>query len=77
MKETETLLTDWVREVDDLHSTNEWLLFFRVPKLMNLYETLQQSNPPVAAVAQEIGFLFKKDLITREVLQCSIQVLFI
>jgi len=65
---------DWVDEVEKLHNSNEWLLFFRIPKLIVLFETLRSEECDVARVHQEIGFLFQRDIPTRQKLHEAIKV---
>ena len=65
---------NWVGEVEQLHNSNEWLLFFRIPKLTVLYETLTSEKCDVAMIQQEIGFLFQRDVATRQKLHAAIEV---
>ena len=64
----------WVDEVEKLHNRNEWLLFFRIPKLIVFFETFKSEKCDVARVHQEIGFLFQRDVATRQKLHEAIKV---
>ena len=63
-----------MNEVENLLSSNKWLLFFRVPKLMVLYEALTAKTPSVSAIIQEIGFLFKRNVHTSEIFKNAVKV---
>ena len=66
--------TKWVSEVERLHSSYKWLLFFHIPKLIALYEILRSEKCDVVGVHQEIGFLFQRDAATRRKLRVAIEV---
>ena len=65
-----------MNKLEEVHSSYKWLLFFRVPKLMMLYEALAAEKPSVPAIIKEVGFLFKRDPDTRESLGTAITVNF-
>ena len=49
----------------DLHSKYQWLLFFRIPKLMKLSEcldeyTVKSVDEDLTRVVQEIGFMIRR-----------------
>ena len=69
-------LTEWINEVEDLHSHYKWLLFFHIPKLINLHELLMSQNPSVSDISYQVSFLFKRDTDTRKQLKESIAVSF-
>ena len=56
-------LNDWKETVQTLHSKYKWLLFFRIPKLMQLCKYLDSSmifdNSLLHCVLQEIQFLLQ------------------
>jgi len=64
----------WVNEVEQLHSSYKWLLFFRIPKLIVVYEILRSEKCDVARVHQEISFLFQRNATTRQKLHEVIEV---
>ena len=76
MIEAEAVLREWVNKLEKVHSTYKWLLFFRVPKLMMLYEALAAEEPSIPTIINEVGFLFKRDPDTRELLSTAIEVNF-
>lgn len=51
------MLNTWLQHVNKLRNQYEWLLFFRVPKLLLLYNLLQAEHPNVGAIMHEINFL--------------------
>ena len=67
-------LEKWIKEVEQLHNSNEWLLFFRIPKLIVLYEILKSERCDTARIYQEIGFLFHRDATTRQELHKAVEV---
>ena len=70
----ESTLTEWINKVEELHTSYKWLLFFRVPKLMILYDLLRADKPCISEIVQEIGFLFKRDAASRALLQGVVMV---
>jgi len=58
---TEVKLRTWMQRVTELRSQYNWLLFFRVPKLLLLYHLLIVEHPYVEAIVHEISFLFSHD----------------
>ena len=64
----------WMEAVESVHNSNKWLLFFRVPKLIVLYEALTAKNPSIPAIIQEIGFLFQRNVHTSEVFKSAVKV---
>lgn len=50
-----------MQRVTELRSQYNWLLFFRVPKLLLLYHLLIVEHPYVEAIVHEISFLFSHD----------------
>ena len=64
----------WMGKVENLHNSNKWLLFFRVPKLIVLYEALTAESPSVPAIIQEIGFLFQRKAHTNESFKSAVTV---
>lgn len=79
----ETELADWNDQVEKLHSSYKWLLFFRVPKLRILNDLLigyatqpsQDSDPQhLLNIVREIGFLFRNDSETRKALEPIVEV---
>ena len=65
----ESILTEWMNKVEELHTSYKWLLFFRFPKLMVLYDLLRADKPCISEIVQEIGFLFQRDANSRALLQ--------
>ncbi len=76
MIEAEAVLEEWVDKLEEVHSHYKWLLFFRAPKLMMLYETLVAEKPSIPTIINEVGFLLKRDPDTRELLSTAIEVSF-
>ena len=70
------MLTNWIKEVEQLHNSNKWLLFFRIPKLIALYEILKSKRCDVSKtrIHQEVGFLFQRDATTRQELDKALEV---
>ena len=60
----QTTLNDWNRTVQTLHTEYKWLLFFRIPKLMQLCKYLPSESTIVDSRAygiyQEIQFLVQR-----------------
>ena len=52
--------------MDRLHHDYKWLLFFNIPKLMNVHSLLKNPDPCATKIFHEVSFLFKKDADTRE-----------
>ena len=59
------ILNDWNRTVQTLHAEYKWLLFFRIPKLMQLCKylpsesTIVDSNS-IYGIYQEVQFLLQR-----------------
>lgn len=68
------VLKTWISEVEQLHNSNKWLLFFRIPKLLLLYKVLTYESCDVTRIHQEIGFLFQRDVTSRQELNKALQV---
>ena len=51
------MLNTRMQRVDKLRNQYDWLLFFRVPKLLLLYHLLQAENPNAGTIMHEISFL--------------------
>ena len=70
------MLTNWIKEVEQLHNSNKWLLFFRIPKLIALYQILKSKRCDVSKtrIHQEVGFLFQRDVTTRQELDKALEV---
>ncbi len=64
----------WLTEVEGLHAKYRWLLFFRVPKLMILYELISAEVLSPSTIISEIGFLFQNDPLTRVKLSPLVEV---
>ena len=58
------ILNEWNKTVHTLHSNYKWLLFFRIPKLMQLCKYLDSSSKVDATLGhgiyQEIQFLLQR-----------------
>ena len=63
-----------MKKVENLLNSNKWLLFFRVPKLILLYEALTAEKPSVPAIIQEIGFLFQRNAHANEGFRSAVEV---
>ena len=63
-----------MEKIENVHSSNKWLLFFRVPKLIVLCEALTAEKPSVPAIIQEIGFLFQRNAHTNEGFKSAVKV---
>ena len=63
-----------MKKVENIHNSNKWLLFFRVPKLIVLYEALTAEVPSLYAIIQEIGFLFQRNAHKNEDFKCAVEV---
>ena len=57
MVKAKSTLSDWNKMVEALHSKYKWLLFFRVPKLMQVCKYLHTES--IQNIYQEIQFLFE------------------
>ena len=58
VKDMEDELTDWKQSVTKLHSENSWLLFFRIPKLLKLYQLISGNlEDKETKIINEISFL--------------------
>lgn len=68
------VLKKWITEVEQLHNSNKWLLFFRIPKLLLLYKVLTYESCDVTRIHQEIGFLFQRDVTSRQELNRALEV---
>ena len=61
--EVQRILSDWNKVVETLHSEYKWLLFFRIPKLMQMCKylhsdlTLEDSSH---GIYHEIQFLLQR-----------------
>ena len=61
----------------ELRAQYDWLLFFSIPKILNLYKLLISSdlNIQLDFIIHEISFLCKNDVRTREDLKHRVQVI--
>ena len=58
VKEVEQELIAWKESVNMLHSEYNWLLFFRIPKLLKLYHLIMDDiEDKESKVVHEISFL--------------------
>ena len=67
-------LCRWEKEVSQLRSNYEQLLFFTIPKLLHLYHMISADEPDIEGVVQEVGFLFQNQPHVRQKLKKSVQV---
>lgn len=74
VSKTEQILQDWNAKLENLHESYKWLLFFRVPKLLVLYDCLSVDVPLVDAVTTEVCFLFRRDQDTKKKLKSAVKV---
>ena len=75
--ETELALSRWKKRVTELRAQYDWLLFFSIPKILNLYKLLISSdlNIQLDFIIHEISFLCQNDVHTREDLKHRVQVI--
>ena len=85
MIDTEQILTAWSKQVAELHSIYDWLLFFSVPKLLLLHQLLiegEKAGPLAeeerarwqAEVVREVSFLCENTSDAREQLMKRVKV---
>lgn len=72
-------VTSWTQTVTRLRSQYEWLLFFSVPKLLLMYQLMQEWSEGkkegcLDQLVREIMFLVTNDSLTRETLCQNIEV---
>ena len=60
--------------MEKLHSSYKWLLFFNIPKLMNMYDLLIADQLNIPRIIQEICVLFRKDHATKQLLFSAVEV---
>ena len=53
------LLDEWELQIVQLRAHYEQLLFFSIPKLLNLYNLMTSKESQFDGVAKEVGFLFQ------------------
>ena len=78
VKETEIVLTTWTHEVEQLRKEFSWLLFFSVPKLLRLYQLLNEEQENVEVhlkqIVHEISFLCVNSVEARRRMNVKVQV---
>ena len=58
VNDMEDELTNWKQSVTKLHSENSWLLFFRIPKLLKLYQLISGNlEDKETKIVHEVSFL--------------------
>ena len=68
----EKALRGWERQQHDLYEKHKWLMFYSIPKLMQLFRYLKKSS--VSGIWKETLFLFKNDLLSAALLKEAIKV---
>ncbi len=76
--DTTLRVTDWALKVSDLRSTHSWLLYFSVPKLLQLYrvitcDTLAEEEK-VLRIVHEVSFIAPNHTRARERLRDGVEV---
>lgn len=62
----------WTKDVNDLHTQFETLLFFSIPKLRHIHKRLVDGH--IDNIVAEISFLFKNNVIVREKMKSTVKV---
>ena len=57
--ESAYLLDGWEKEVARLRNEYDQLLFFSIPKMLQLYQRITADEPDYIAIVQNISFLFQ------------------
>lgn len=74
--DTQLLVTKWTHEVSDLRSLYTWLLYFSVPKMLQLYQLIRAPGAgQVDSIVHEVSFLAVSQSTEREELREGVQVL--
>ena len=68
------MFSTWKIEVSQLRIQYQQLLFFTVPKLLHLYNTIVAEMPDINAIVQEVGFLFQNKPLVLQRLKEAVQV---
>ncbi len=64
VNDTRVVVEEWRQEVSDLRSRHKWLLYFCMPKLMQLYRLIQSSvevKEKVDPLIHEVSFLMNNN----------------
>ena len=72
--EANKTLSQWEKEVAQLRTDYEQLLYFSIPKLLHLYHLITVQNPSATAVMQEVSFMFQNEASTRQKLKDVVKV---
>lgn len=73
MEAAETL-SEWEKEVAQLRSQYEQLLFFTIPKLLHLYHMITAPELNLDGITQEVSFLFQNEPDVRQKLKNAVKV---
>ncbi len=77
VRETEFMLDKWKKSITELRSQYNWLLFFSIPKILNLYKLVsvwEGQNEQLDEIVAEISFLCQNDEVTRQNLKKCMKV---
>ena len=72
VSDTEILIKEWTDEVSELRSRYNWLLFFSIPKILNVYKMVCSKN--VDAIFHEVSFLTPNNAIKRDTVREELKV---
>lgn len=73
--EARSTLDDWKKQVEEWHSQYPYLLFFSIPKLLRLHESLFNiPQPDESGVANGITFFFSSSEAAQSQLKSSVKV---
>ena len=67
-------LSEWEKQVAQLRTQYEQLLYFTIPKLLHLYHMITSQEPDIDGIVQEVGFLFQNKPVVRQKLRGSVKV---
>lgn len=74
VQDTQLTVSNWTREVTKLRSDYPWLLFFSIPRMLQLYKLINSHEREVDKIVHEVSFLAANQPKGREKLWNSVQV---
>jgi len=74
VKETEVTLESWRKRVSELRSQYDWLLFFSIPKILNLYNLMSSGEDKMDQIVAEVSFLCRNNQASRDTKRLAVKV---
>ena len=57
VQDTQLVVTKWTQQMAELHDNYPWLLFFSIPRMLQLYWLIHSKERQVDKIFREVSFL--------------------